>query len=50
LKNEFRLQMLVKSLSRAELRDCLDIAAADAESKGADLRCINIEIDPVNLL
>jgi primosomal protein N' (replication factor Y) len=50
LKNEFRLQILVKSLSRADLRECLDIAAADAESKGADLRCIHIEIDPVNLL
>ena len=50
LKNEFRLQILVKSLSRADLRDCLDAAAADAEEKGADLRCINIEIDPVNLL
>ena len=50
LKNEFRLQILVKSMSRNDLRECLDLAAEDAEAKGADLRCINIEIDPVNLL
>lgn len=50
LKNEFRLQILVKSTSRKHLRECLDNAVAAAESKGADLRCIHIEIDPVNLL
>lgn len=50
LKNEFRIQILVKSLSRSGLRETLDIATADAEINGADMRCINIEIDPVNML
>lgn len=50
LKNEFRLQIIVKGVNRRALRDTLDIALADAEAHGCDLRTINVEIDPVNLM
>ena len=50
LKNEFRLQILVKSISRKALRETLDIALADAESRNCDLRTVNVEIDPINLM
>lgn len=50
LKNEYRLQVLVKSTSRKALRETLDIALANAEAHGCDLRTVNVEIDPVNLM
>ncbi|MBP6002734.1 MAG: primosomal protein N' [Pyrinomonadaceae bacterium] len=50
LKNEFRLQIILKGTSRRNLRETLDIALAGAEHDGCDLRTINVEIDPVNLM
>lgn len=50
LKNEHRLQMILKAVSRRALRDVLDIGLANAEARGCDLRTINVEIDPVNLM
>ncbi|HMT08066.1 MAG TPA: primosomal protein N' [Pyrinomonadaceae bacterium] len=50
LKNEFRLQMILKASSRRHLRERLDIAIESAERNGCDLRTINVEIDPVNLM
>ncbi len=50
LKNEFRLQIILKGVNRRTLRETLDIAIADAEQQGCDLRTINVEIDPVNLM
>ena len=50
LKNEFRLQIILKGVSRRSLRDILDIGLADAEQHGCDLRAVNVEIDPVNLM
>lgn len=50
LKNEFRLQILVKAVNRGKLRETLDLALLDAESRGCDLRILNVEIDPINLL
>ena len=50
LKNEFRIQIILKGVSRRSLRETLDIAIADAESHGCDLRTVNVEIDPVNLM
>ncbi len=50
LKNEFRLQIILKGVSRRSLRETLDIGLADAEHHGCDLRTINVEIDPVNLM
>ncbi len=50
LKNEYRLQIIIKAASRKSLRETLDIALADAEHNGCDLRIVNVEIDPVNLM
>jgi primosomal protein N' (replication factor Y) (superfamily II helicase) len=50
LKNEYRLQIILKAPGRRQLRETLNIAVADAEEKGCDLRTINVEIDPVNLM
>ncbi|MCY7346465.1 MAG: primosomal protein N' [Pyrinomonadaceae bacterium] len=50
LKNEHRLQMLVKARNRAKLRETLDFAVHEAQEKFCDLKIVNVEIDPVNLL
>ncbi|HLM61536.1 MAG TPA: primosomal protein N', partial [Pyrinomonadaceae bacterium] len=50
LKNEHRLQILVKARNRAKLRETLDFAVHEAQEKFCDLRIVNVEIDPVNLL
>ena len=50
LKNEFRIQMILKSPSRRALREVLDIALADAESHSCEMRYVYVEIDPVNLM
>ena len=50
LKGEFRLQILVKARNRAKLRETLDFALHDAQEKFCDLKIVNVEIDPVNLL
>ncbi len=50
LKNEYRLQIILKGSGRRSLRETLDIAIANAEQHGCDLRTINVEIDPVNLM
>ncbi|HEY8561579.1 MAG TPA: primosomal protein N' [Pyrinomonadaceae bacterium] len=50
LKNEFRLQILIKAKNRAALRETLDFALHEAEERFCDLRIVNVEIDPINLL
>ena len=50
LKNEFRVQIILKGATRRALRETLQIALADAESKGCDMRSIYVEIDPVSLM
>jgi primosomal protein N' (replication factor Y) len=50
LKNEHRLQILVKARNRVKLRETLDFAVHEAQEKFCDLRIVNVEIDPVNLL
>ena len=50
LKGEHRLQILVKSANRRKLRELLDIAAEEAEHRNCDMRIIQVEIDPVNLM
>ncbi len=50
LKGEHRLQILVKGRNRAKLREMLDFALVEAQEKFCDLRVVNVEIDPVNLL
>lgn len=50
LKNEFRLQILVKAKNRVALREMLDFALHDAQEKFCDLKIVYVEIDPINLL
>ncbi len=50
LKNEYRLQIILKGASRKALRETLQIALANAENDGGDMRCVYVEIDPVNLM
>ena len=50
LRGEHRIQLLIKSRSRPRLREVIDIAFADAAERGSDLRSVNLEIDPVNLM
>ena len=50
LRGEHRIQLLVKSRSRPRLREVVDLALADAAEHGADLRSVNLEIDPINLM
>ncbi len=50
LKGEHRLQILIKARNRAKLRETLDFALADAQEKFCDLRIVNVEIDPINMM
>jgi hypothetical protein len=42
--------MLIKAANRKKLRELLDFGLHEAQEKFCDLRCVNVEIDPVNLL
>jgi primosomal protein N' (replication factor Y) len=50
LRGEHRIQILIKSRSRPHLREVIDMATASAASRGCDLRAVNLEIDPINLM
>jgi primosomal protein N' (replication factor Y) len=50
LKNEYRIQIVIKAPNRRGLRERLNIALVDAEANGCDLRAVHVEIDPVNLM
>lgn len=50
LRNEHRLQILLKAKNRKKLRETIDFALVEAEALGADLRSAALEIDPINLL
>jgi primosomal protein N' (replication factor Y) len=50
LKGEHRLQILIKARNRTKLREIIDFALADAQEKFCDLRIVNVEIDPINLM
>lgn len=50
IKNEHRIQIIIKSESRKSLRTVLDAALAEAETRGCDRRIVQIEIDPDTLL
>jgi primosomal protein N' (replication factor Y) len=50
LKNEYRLQIILKSPNRKRLRETLETALSDAEHRGCDMRTVFVEIDPVNLM
>ena len=50
LKGEYRIQLLVKSHSRRQLRNVVDTALHALANRGFNLRSINLEIDPVSIL
>jgi primosomal protein N' (replication factor Y) len=50
LRGEHRIQILLKSRSRPRLREVIDIALANAAARAADVRAVNVEIDPINLM
>jgi len=50
LRGEFRMQILIKSRSRKQLRKLIDDAMTRMETRGGDLRAISIEIDPVSMM
>jgi primosomal protein N' (replication factor Y) len=50
LKGEHRMQLLVKSRSRRQLRQVVDVALSSAANCGLNLRSVNLEIDPVSLM
>lgn len=50
IRNEFRMQIILKCENRKTLRETLDGALEDAESRGCDRRIVSVEIDPMNLM
>jgi primosomal protein N' (replication factor Y) len=50
LKGEFRIQIIIKAENRRVLRETLDIALAEADAAGCDLKSVFVEIDPVSLM
>ncbi len=50
LKNEFRMQLLVKGRKRQQLRDVIDVALKAVANNGVNLRSVNVEIDPVSIM
>jgi primosomal protein N' (replication factor Y) len=50
LKGRHRIQLLVKSRSRRQLRQVVDTALTAMAAKGHNLRSINLEIDPVSIM
>jgi len=50
IKNKYRQQIIVKSQNRRSLREMIDHALNEAETRGCDRRIVNVEIDPVSLM
>jgi primosomal protein N' (replication factor Y) len=50
LKNEFRMQILIKGRKRQQLRDVIDVALKIVATNGVNLRSVNVEIDPVSIM
>ncbi|MCW5958717.1 MAG: primosomal protein N' [Pyrinomonadaceae bacterium] len=50
LKNEYRFQLIVKAGNRSNLRKILDAALDRAASRGADMKIVFVEVDPVDLM
>jgi primosomal protein N' (replication factor Y) len=50
LKNDFRVQILVKTTDRLELHTVLERAFAELRAEKVDLRRIAIDVDPVDLM
>ena len=50
LRGEHRVQLLVKSRSRKQMRAVIDQALKDFAEVGNDLRSVTLEIDPVSMM
>jgi primosomal protein N' (replication factor Y) (superfamily II helicase) len=50
LRGEYRIQLLVKSRSRKQMRAVIDEAMTVMEKAGQDLRSVSLEIDPVSMM
>ncbi|MEK6336350.1 MAG: primosomal protein N' [Acidobacteriota bacterium] len=50
LRGEHRIQLLVKSRSRKQMRSVINEAMATMEKAGQDLRSVTLEIDPVSMM
>jgi len=50
LRGEHRIQILVKSRSRKQMRAVIDEALKSFEDAGGDSRSVNLEIDPVSMM
>lgn len=50
LRGEYRFQILIKSRNRNDLRTLVEMAVAEAEHTGCDVKSAHIEIDPLALL
>jgi primosomal protein N' (replication factor Y) len=50
LKGEYRVQLLVKSRSRQELRRVIDKSLEALRAQKINLRSVNVEIDPVSIM
>ncbi|HMG76234.1 MAG TPA: primosomal protein N' [Pyrinomonadaceae bacterium] len=50
LRGEHRVQLLIKSRSRKQMRAVIDAALQNLEKAGNDLRSVTVEIDPVSMM
>ncbi len=50
LRGEHRVQLLIKSRSRKQMRLVIDAALQAMEKAGNDLRSVTVEIDPVSMM
>jgi len=50
LRGEYRVQLLIKSRSRKQMRAVIDAALQQLEKVGNDLRSVTLEIDPVSMM
>src|SRR5258707_7767324 len=50
LRGEHRVQLLIKSRSRKQMRAVIDSALQSLQKAGNDLRSVTVEIDPVSMM
>ena len=50
LRGEYRIQLLIKSRSRKQMRAVIDQALKSFEEAGNDSRVVTLEIDPVSMM
>jgi len=50
LRGDYRIQLLMKSRSRKQMRAVIDQALKNFEEAGNDARSVTLEIDPVSMM